>query len=505
MNPKASAAPAEQKRSPPRRACKECSACLAPPCKECSNCLNPKFKKKCKRKLCPYLGQPAPSSTSAAHLSARGPSTSTGVSAAGDASPSQQLSSYSPDVTVPPDSQEDYSGEVVINKSSILISKDGVSPTAGSSSQPEEQESRVRKRQRLQEEHLRLKAVYNNYVSAKKDSRGLAGWTYQCLKCEKYFGTRITCTRHASTCEKTFTGKRRAKNMRQVTCNICPFKATTESGLETHRREAHPEVSSQRPRCWTCGETFASAKNLKSHVLKVHKKVGLLSCETCDKKFTKKFNLIRHMNCHLRDQDEKERDRLRFGKSPQAAETLDERSSTPSDATAVPLSPQAGDPMPLCSTVTPPTSAHAARSVDILPGSLEEYEVGESSTATFKEQDVQGEVFDKGDNTVEVVINSSPGLDEGVDDPMGLSDPGLTVDDLSDVFHLRCREEELEEEEIADRRQAVEAGLAAGGLPLRLSQLSPWPHLRPSTSPPCQSSGTQGGLEQVISYDCVLA
>ena len=78
MNPKASAAPAEQKRSPPRRACKECSACLAPPCKECSNCLNPKFKKKCKRKLCPYLGQPAPSSTSAAHLSARGPSTSTG-------------------------------------------------------------------------------------------------------------------------------------------------------------------------------------------------------------------------------------------------------------------------------------------------------------------------------------------------------------------------------------------------------------------------------------------
>ena len=160
MNPKQSVASSGQKRSPPRRACKKCPACLAPPCKMCSNCLNIKFKKRCKQRVCPNLGQHTPSSSSPPSSAATGqvvescPSTSTGISSTGDTTSiySNLLSSIpSRDAVELQDSQADHRMEVVINKSS------------SSSQQLESQETRGRTRQRLQEEHIRLKVNKMTY------------------------------------------------------------------------------------------------------------------------------------------------------------------------------------------------------------------------------------------------------------------------------------------------------------------------------------------------------
>ena len=114
-------------------------------------------------------------------------------------------------------------------------------------------------------------------------------------------------------CGKAFTGKRRGKNTRKITCNICPYKATTEGELAKHRRQAHKDLLfKQRVRCLTCNETFATEKTLKKHILVVHKNSEQQECEFCDKKFANKFNLKRHKDTHLRDQAVKEMDRANF-------------------------------------------------------------------------------------------------------------------------------------------------------------------------------------------------
>ena len=444
MNPKQSVASSGQKRSPPRRACKKCPACLAPPCKMCSNCLNAKFKKRCKQRVCPNLGQQTPSSSSPPSSAATRqlvescPSTSTGISSTGDTTSifSNLLSSItSRDAVELQDSQADHRSEVAIKSPST------------SSQQLESQETRGRTRQRLQEEHIRLKAVYRNFVLAKKDSSGLAGWSYQCLKCDKFFKTKIVCTRHTSTCEKSFTGKKRSKNLRQIICNKCPFKATTEADLEMHRREAHPEVKTQRVPCLTCGDTFSSAKTLKGHILKVHKKIGMFSCDICDKEFGKKFNLVRHKDSHLRDQATRESERLTLGQTMQGDRRLD-------------------------------VSSHTFRE-------HEEVEVPDNVS--------QGEFLeDQGHNKEEVIKKSSEREDYTIDQVRvedHLAGDVITASALSEVLALRWREQGDTEEEIADRRQAVEARLAADGRPHRL---------QPS---PSSASGIRGGPEQVNSCD----
>ena len=87
-------------------------------------------------------------------------------------------------------------------------------------------------------------------------------------------------------------------------------------------------MKTQRVPCLTCGDTFSSAKTLKGHILKVHKKIGMFSCDMCDKEFGKKFNLVRHKDSHLRDQAARESERLTFGQTMQGDRRLGESSHT---------------------------------------------------------------------------------------------------------------------------------------------------------------------------------
>lgn len=318
------------KRKPPRKACNRCPACLAPPCKECSNCTNSNSNKRCKQRLCPYLA--LPSSTTPPSSAPPAPSTQPGPSSSGQPGPSsapQPGPSSSPQAGTTPSSQPGSSLTAAILSvlpqsaaAALLDSPSASSPgelsgggpaqKRNSSLQQDDEESGGRKRQRLQEDHLKVEAMFNNYVLVKKNPKGLVGLVYQCLKCNTDFPTRIICIRHAFGCGKTFTGKRRGKNTRQITCNICPFKTTTEGELAKHRRDEHQEVTCQRVRCLTCNETFATVKSLKKHIMNVHKNSDVRKCGVCGKDFASQFNLKRHMDTHLRDEGQRERDRLAF-------------------------------------------------------------------------------------------------------------------------------------------------------------------------------------------------
>ena len=288
-----------------------------------------------------------------------------------------------------------------------------------------------RKRQRLQEDHLLVESVFKNFVLAKKAPRGYVGLIYQCLKCNSDFPTRIICIRHALKCGKAFTGKKRGKNTRQITCNICPFKTTTETKLEKHRREAHSQVS-RRVRCLTCNDTFASVKILKKHIISIHKNTTPHQCKFCEKKFSQKSNLNRHMDIHLGDQGQKERDRLTFRRvdllqwEESLGDTLRERANGGVNQHVV------------GSQVEEPTSRdRAGGEVD---------------------QDVEGSEVDE-----------DP-------DPFSASSEcqGFSVNELTDAFIERCRQRGDSEEVLDERRRTFEA---------RLVQ-----KVSPSTSSPCAST-----------------
>lgn len=310
-----------------RRPCNSCPACLAPPCNECCNCRNTKSHKKCKQRICPNLSLPSPSpsplsasgrsaaNSGSGELAGTSRSTPLVSSSPSLAGPSSGSSSLPPTASTALLSVFPWSSVGILDTPTTSAdehSEAGPADKRSSASLQNDEETGGRKRQRLQEEHLQVEAVTKNFVLAKQNPSGAAGFVYQCLKCNIELPTKIMCTRHALNCGKAFTGKRRGKNARKITCNICPYKATTEGELAKHRRQAHKELCGQRVRCLTCNDTFATVKILKKHILAVHKNSANEECEYCDKKFANKANLKRHMVTHLKSQAEKEAERTNF-------------------------------------------------------------------------------------------------------------------------------------------------------------------------------------------------
>ena len=423
-----------------RKACNSCPACLAPPCNECSICRNSKSHKKCKQRVCPNLAlsSPSPSQSTASEC------LSGGIAGGRHSSDSAGASRTSPQVSyelLDAQSQSTSNLPQALSNSSTLasgssdnrvltsnistallsalpqsaarlfdhpstsseqLSEEGPGNRRSSVSQEDVEETGGRKRQRLQEEHLRVEAVAKKFVLAKKNPSGAAGLIYQCLKCDIDFPTKIMCIRHAMSCGKLFTGKRRAKNTRKITCNICPFKATTEGDLARHRRRAHPELCSQRVRCLTCNDTFATVKILKKHILTVHKNGAQEECEYCDKKFANRANLKRHRATHLKSQLEKEMERANF------------------------------------------------RQVDLAQW---DESLGEGHGVGTSRDDL-------GDLTEEVDKAASDGTGSDVDDDTDLSSAsGFSINQLKDAFMERCRQMGDSEAVLNERRQALERRL----------------------------------------------
>ena len=155
-----------------------------------------------------------------------------------------------------------------------------------------------------------MKWVFENWVEVTEDHTTAGGSSYHCRKCPRSFKYRNEAIRHAATCGAPSKVKKRGKNTRMMTCNLCPFKASTRAKLAKHRISEHRDLLRQSINCTTCQKSFKSVKNLKEHMKKVHIKSKVFMCSKCPMKFTSKFSRNRHLNTHLGGGEEATRMRV---------------------------------------------------------------------------------------------------------------------------------------------------------------------------------------------------
>ena len=155
------------------------------------------------------------------------------------------------------------------------------------------------RRQKLQEEKLKHKRLFETSVEVIQTAAGYAGKKYKCKGCGTIRATEILIKNHAANCGKPFKGKRRRKNgASKFTCNQCHWSAGTQAALAKHRRDEHIPVGRVRPnRCTTCNKSFTASKNLKRHLLLHMRRV--FTCSTCNLEFNREDNLKRHLSSHL--------------------------------------------------------------------------------------------------------------------------------------------------------------------------------------------------------------
>ena len=99
-------------------------------------------------------------------------------------------------------------------------------------------------------------------------------------------------------------------NFEKLTCDICSQVFSSLSSMKRHNRELHfgPKYNidfddgsqtSKKFECETCGKKFARKYDLRRHILSVHNEHSY-HCSNCDLKFGRKDALIRHdRNVHM--------------------------------------------------------------------------------------------------------------------------------------------------------------------------------------------------------------
>ena len=125
-----------------------------------------------------------------------------------------------------------------------------------------------------------MKWVYENLVEVIEDENAVGGFSYQCKKCPRSFKFRIEAVRHASTCGTQSKAKKRGKNKRMHTCNLCAFKASTRAKLSKDRIIEHKDLH-QSVNYTTCEKSYKTVKSLKQHMKQVHIQSKMCKCNMC--------------------------------------------------------------------------------------------------------------------------------------------------------------------------------------------------------------------------------
>lgn len=83
---------------------------------------------------------------------------------------------------------------------------------------------------------------------------------------------------------------------KRMKCRICKLNFTQET-ITSHLRTRHVPKIDPIPTCETCGKTFSTAGNLRSHQY-LHAERGRYICSYCGKEFVRNANLKEHINLH---------------------------------------------------------------------------------------------------------------------------------------------------------------------------------------------------------------
>ena len=110
----------------------------------------------------------------------------------------------------------------------------------------------------------------------------------QCNECLKCFTKLFNLRKHI-----------RVKHQKlRYQCEFCEQSFTSNYYRLAHTKTRHQKIG---PKCPTCEATFTSNQSMKNHIKVVHEKVKDLSCEHCQKQFSKMSNLKRHEVLHSKD------------------------------------------------------------------------------------------------------------------------------------------------------------------------------------------------------------
>ena len=82
-------------------------------------------------------------------------------------------------------------------------------------------------------------------------------------------------------------------------CTVCDKSFTKKGGLTKHIKSIHTKESKYQ--CQSCDKIFNLRSNLFRHLKTVHDKIKSFVCDQCGKKFGRNGHLTRHMRIHTND------------------------------------------------------------------------------------------------------------------------------------------------------------------------------------------------------------
>ena len=110
---------------------------------------------------------------------------------------------------------------------------------------------------------------------------------YKCGECSKSFNQKSALTRH----------KKAHTNERNYKCSQCDSLFTQSNSLARHMKAKHGVV--KKYTCSECEQTFTLYTELTTHKHTAHK--SSLQCKVCRKQFNCKYNLVLHSRVHTED------------------------------------------------------------------------------------------------------------------------------------------------------------------------------------------------------------
>ena len=158
-----------------------------------------------------------------------------------------------------------------------------------------------------------LKTSSKNCDHSQNKSRFIIAQLHNCTICNKILASSESLKRHknihekikafkCTRCKKTFSqinGLNRHKlfceDIKEVRCPLCPKLSRTFSEKEKHVKAVHLRERSFK--CEKCPKAFTDQTPLKYHTRTTHgDDTNLFQCTHCDKKYTTKVNLEKHLS-----------------------------------------------------------------------------------------------------------------------------------------------------------------------------------------------------------------